>query len=101
MSQCSTMFPAGHIHFGVTPTLWSNDDFRDIDIGIPFGQIVSEMALAGYLGTSKGHKYPACAHELKKELDLRGMRFSEPWVSTYFTLKEMREKVVPHMFCPM
>lgn len=94
MNQCSTMFPSGHIHFGVTPTLWSNDDFRDIDIGIPFGQIVSEMALAGYSGTSNGHKYPSCAKDLKKELDLRGMRFSEPWVSTYFTLNDMCEKTL-------
>ena len=34
------------VRLGVTPTLWWNDDFPSIDIGIPFGQCVSEMALA-------------------------------------------------------
>ncbi|OQD57674.1 hypothetical protein BM536_000800 [Streptomyces phaeoluteigriseus] len=33
------------VSLGVTPTLWWNDDFPLIDIGIPFEQCVSEMAL--------------------------------------------------------
>jgi inosose dehydratase len=93
MSQ-NTLFPAGHIQFGVTPTLWSNDDFLDIDIGIPFGQIVSEMALAGFDGCSRGHKYPTDPHVLKQELELRGLVISEPWVSTYFTINAMYEKTL-------
>ena len=36
------------VQLGVTPTLWWNDDFPSIDIGITFGQCVSEMALAGF-----------------------------------------------------
>ncbi|MEZ7004430.1 myo-inosose-2 dehydratase [Streptomyces sp. AD55] len=71
---------------GVTPTLWWNDDFPLIDIGIPFEQCVSEMALAGFQGCSIGHKYPADPAALKKALDLRGLKVSEPWVSTYFTI---------------
>ena len=46
------------VRLGVTPTLWWNDDFPPIDIGISFGQCVSEMALAGFQGCSVGHKYP-------------------------------------------
>jgi inosose dehydratase len=83
------LFAPGTIKFGVTPTLWANDDFPDIDIGIPFGQIVSEMALAGFEGCSKGGKYPSDPAELKAELELRGLVISEPWSSTYFTLNEM------------
>lgn len=83
------LFTAGQVQFGVTPTLWSNDDFQDIDIGIPFGQIVSEMALAGFSGCSRGHKYPSDPAVLKKELELRGLVISEPWVSTYFTIHGM------------
>jgi inosose dehydratase len=89
-----TLFPAGSIQFGVTPTLWANDDFPDIDIGIPFGQIVSEMALAGFVGTSRGGKYPIDPKVLKPELELRGLVISEPWVSTYFTIKDMVEQTL-------
>jgi inosose dehydratase len=74
------------VSLGVTPTLWWNDDFPLIDIGIPFEQCVSEMALAGFQGCSIGHKYPADPAALKKALDLRGLKVSEPWVSTYFTI---------------
>jgi inosose dehydratase len=79
---------------GVTPTLWWNDDFMWIDVGIPFGQCVSEMALAGYDGCSVGHKYPKDVAELKAALDLRGLRVSEPWVSTYFTIAEMEQQTL-------
>ena len=90
----SELFPTGQIRFGVTPTLWANDDFPDIDIGIPFGQIVSEMALAGYVGCSRGGKYPTDPEILKQELALRGLEISEPWVSTYFTIESMYEQTL-------
>jgi inosose dehydratase len=83
-----------HIKLGITPTLWWNDDFLDIDIGIPFGQCVSEMALAGFQGCSIGHKYPKDPIVLKQALELRGLEISEPWVSTYFTINEMRDKTI-------
>ena len=82
------------VFLGITPTLWWNDDFIDIDIGIPFEQCVSEMALAGYIGCSIGHKYPKDPVKLKQELDSRGLRVSEPWVSTYFTINDMKEKTL-------
>lgn len=89
-----TMFPVGTVKFGITPTGWSNDDFPDIDIGIPFEQIVSEMALAGFEGCSRGHKYPSDPEVLKKALNLRNLEISEPWVSTYFTINAMYEKTL-------
>ncbi|GJM63623.1 myo-inosose-2 dehydratase [Persicobacter diffluens] len=79
---------------GITPTSWWNDDFLDIDIGIPFEQCVSEMALAGYQGCSVGHKYPTDVEVLKKELGRRGLRVSEPWTSTFFTVNEMYDQTV-------
>jgi inosose dehydratase len=82
------------VKLGVTPTLWWNDDFPSIDIGIPFGQCVSEMALAGFQGCSIGHKYPTDPAVLKPALDLRGLQVSEPWVSTYFTLPDMEQRTV-------
>jgi inosose dehydratase len=82
------------VRLGVTPTLWWNDDFPSIDTGIPFGQCVSEMALAGFSGCSIGHKYPTDPAVLKTALDLRGLQVSEPWVSTYFTINEMEQQTV-------
>lgn len=82
------------VSIGITPTSWWNDDFLDIDIGIPFEQCVSEMALAGFEGCSVGHKFPTDRDVLKAELDLRGLRVSEPWTSTYFTIEAMHDTTV-------
>lgn len=82
------------VFIGITPTSWWNDDFLDIDIGIPFEQCVSEMALAGYQGCSVGHKYPTDIEELKMKLDIRGLKVSEPWTSTFFTCEAMFDKTV-------
>ncbi len=79
---------------GITPTSWWNDDFLDIDIGITFGQCVSEMALAGYAGCSVGHKYPTDPAVLLAELSQRNLRVSEPWTSTYFTVNDMHDQTV-------
>lgn len=87
-------FNSEKVWFGVTPTLWWNDDFLDIDAGITFGQCVSEMALAGFQGCSVGHKFPTDIETLKRELDLRGLRVSEPWTSLFFTRHEMHDKTV-------
>lgn len=82
------------VKLGVTCTLWWNDDFPSIDAGIPFGQAVSEMALAGFQGCSIGHKYPTDPVVLKAALDLRGLVVSEPWTSCYFTIHDMTEQTV-------
>ena len=87
--RATRRFDPAKVLLGITPTSWWNDDFLSIDIGIPFEQCISEMALAGFQGCSVGHKYPTDATVLKAALELRGLRVSEPWVSTYFTIKEM------------
>jgi inosose dehydratase len=97
MSAVSGKLDPEKVWLGITPTLWWNDDFPSIDIGITFGQCVSEMALAGFKGCSVGHKYPTDPTALRSALDLRGLRVSEPWVSTYFTIKDM-EQTTLHRF---
>lgn len=77
------------VKLGVTPTLWWNDDFPSIDIGITFEQCISEMALAGFEGCSLGHKYPTDPAVLTAALRLCGLEVSEPWTSTYFTSARM------------
>jgi inosose dehydratase len=94
MSDSNSRLDPQKVRLGITPTLWWNDDFLSIDIGITFGQCVSEMALAGFQGCSVGHKYPTDTEVLKAALDLRGLRVSEPWVSTYFTIKDMEKQTL-------
>jgi inosose dehydratase len=94
MGTISPNLDPNKVKLGITPTLWWNDDFLPIDIGITFGQCVSEMALAGFHGCSIGHKYPTDPKVLKHELELRGLQASEPWVSTYFTISEMKEQTL-------
>jgi inosose dehydratase len=94
MSIISQKLTPDKVKLGVTPTLWWNDDFPQLDIGITFGQCVSEMAYAGFQGCSVGHKYPTDPDVLKPELALRGLTVSEPWTSTYFTIKAMEEQTI-------
>jgi len=94
MSDGPAKFDPDKVWLGVTPTLWWNDDFPSIDIGVTFEQCISEMALAGYQGCSIGHKYPTDRDVLKRALDLRGLRVTEPWVSTYFTIKDMEQRTL-------
>jgi inosose dehydratase len=94
MTQAGARFARDAISLGVTPTLWWNDDFPELDAGITFGQAVSEMALAGFEGCSVGHKYPTEPAVLATELGRRGLRVSEPWTSTFFTLNEMHDRTV-------
>ena len=94
MSAAASKLDPEKVWLGVTPTLWWNDDFPAMDIGITFGQCVSEMALAGYQGCSIGHKYPTDVAVLKSALALRSLRVSEPWVSTYFTISDMEEQTL-------
>jgi inosose dehydratase len=94
MAQLDKPFDATNVWIGITPTSWWNDDFLDIDAGIPFEQCVSEMALAGFAGCSVGHKYPTDIPTLKKELGRRNLRISEPWTSLFFTANQMRQSTV-------
>ncbi len=86
------MFDQSKVFLGITPTVWTNDDLPTLGDEISFEQCVSEMALAGFQGCSVGHKFPRDTKVLKAALDLRGLRVSEPWASTYFTVAGMEER---------
>ncbi len=88
------MFNRDKVLLGITPTGWTNDDMPLVGDRIPFEQVVSEMALAGFQGCSVGHNFPTDPAVLKEALDLRGLRVSEPWTSTYFTVEAMEEQTV-------
>ena len=86
------MFNRDKVFLGITPTGWTNDDLPLLGDRIPFEQVVSEMALAGFEGCSVGHNFPRDPDVLRPALELRGLRVSEPWASTYFTVNEMEEQ---------
>ncbi|MFP4125876.1 MAG: myo-inosose-2 dehydratase [Alphaproteobacteria bacterium] len=88
------MFDRDRVFVGITPTGWTNDDYPFLGDDISFGQCVSEMALAGFEGCSVGHKYPKDPEILAEELGRRGLKVSEPWTSTFLTVKDMRERSI-------
>ncbi len=88
------MFEPDQVLLGITPTGWTNDDLPGLGAEIPYEQCLSEIALAGFDGCSLGHTFPRDPVVLGEALRLRGLRISEPWVSTYFTAREMRERTV-------
>lgn len=83
------MFDRSKVFLGITPTGWTNDDLPLLGDRTSFEQVISEMALAGFEGCSVGHNFPRDPDVLKPALELRGLRVSEPWASTYFTVNEM------------
>jgi len=86
------MFDRTKVFLGITPTGWTNDDLPLLGDHTPFEQVISEMALAGFEGCSVGHNFPRDPAILKPALELRGLRVSEPWASTYFTVNEMAQQ---------
>ena len=73
------------IKLGIAPINWCNDDDPDLGANISFEQCIQEMALAGYVGTELGNKYPRAPLELKPALAEQGLELSSSWFSTYFT----------------
>ena len=77
-----------NVRLGITPTGWSNSDDLTMDLNpaISYKQIISEIALSGFKGTQGAPKFPKDVAVLKKDLEVRGLTISEPWVGTYFTI---------------
>ena len=85
------MFNKEKVFLGIAPIGWCNDDMPELGAENTFRQIISEMALAGFTGCEIGNKYPADPKELKKELDLRGMRIASRWFSSFLLDKPYEE----------
>lgn len=85
------MFDATKVKLGIAPIGWCNDDMPELGGENTFRQIVSEMALAGFTGCEIGNKYPSDPVELKRQLDLRGMRIASRWFSSFLLTKPYEE----------
>ena len=82
-----------NVRLGITPTGWSNSDDLTMDLNPPisYKQIISEIALSGFKGTQGAPKFPKDVAVLQKDLEVRGLTISEPWVGTYFTIGAQKD----------
>lgn len=87
------MFENSSVKLGIAPIAWTNDDLPELGAENTFEQCVSEMALAGFVGSEVGNKYPKDTKTLKKALDLRGIQICNAWFSTYFTTRPIEETI--------
>ena len=85
------MFNKEKVKLGIAPIGWCNDDMPELGAENTFRQTVSEMALAGFTGCEIGNKYPKDPAELKRHLDLRGMRIASRWFSSFLLTKPYEE----------
>ncbi|MDR2798572.1 MAG: myo-inosose-2 dehydratase [Treponema sp.] len=79
------------IHLGIAPIGWTNDDLPELGGEISFEQCLSEMALAGFVGTEVGNKYPKDPATLNRALQLRGLTICNAWFSSFLTTKPYEE----------
>jgi len=84
-------FDPSKVRLGIAPIGWCNDDMPELGAENTFKQTVSEMALAGFTGCEIGNKYPSDPAELKRQLDLRGMRVASRWFSSFLLTKPYGE----------
>jgi inosose dehydratase len=82
---------ASNIRLAIAPIGWTNDDLPELGGNIPFEQCVSEMALAGFVGSEVGNKYPKDPETLNKALALRGLTICNAWFSSFLTTKPYGE----------
>jgi inosose dehydratase len=87
------MFIKDKIKLGIAPIAWTNDDMPELGKEITFEQCISEMALAGFVGSEVGNKYPRDTNVLKKAVGLRNLRIASAWFSSYITTKPLQETV--------
>ena len=86
------MFNEKEVYLGIAPIGRCNDDMPELGSENTFKQIISEMALAGFTGCEIGNKYPSDPDELRKALDLRGMRIASRWYSSFIISRPMEEE---------
>jgi len=73
------------VKLGIAPIGWTNDDMPELGAKNTFEQCISEMALAGFLGTEIGNKYPRDVNILTQALRLRNLEVASAWFSAFLT----------------
>lgn len=76
---------------GISPLLWSNDDFSDIGGHISLVDCLSDIRDIGYLGCEIGSKYPTESEELARLSAAYNIEFCNQWFSLYLLTRPMTE----------
>jgi inosose dehydratase len=79
------------VKLAIAPIAWTNDDMPELGGENTFEQCVSEMALAGYVGSEVGNKYPKDPAVLNRHLRLRGLTICNAWFSSFLTTRPLQE----------
>ncbi len=77
------MLDKNKVKIGIAPIAWTEDDMPEMGADNSFKQTLSEIALAGYVGTEIGCQYPRHPEILNKEFKRRGLSAITAWISTY------------------
>jgi inosose dehydratase len=70
------------IRYGTNPIAWTNDDDRRLGAHISLAQCLDDAARIGFDGIEKGHRLPATAEDIARELGGRGLAYVSGWHST-------------------
>lgn len=73
------------IALGIAPIGWTKAAMPALGMLQPFEQAIAAMALAGYLRTVLGNKYPMHPVVLCHTLDLRHQQIASAWFSAFLT----------------
>lgn len=71
------------VKLGIAPIGWTNDDMPQLGGELTFEQMISEAALAGFVGTEVGGKFPTDPKVLNKALKLRNLEIASQWFSAF------------------
>ena len=72
-------FSQNNIFIGISPLNWTNDDMPNLGSTNTFEQILSEAALAGYIGTEIGITFPSDIDTLQYHTKLRKLKIASQW----------------------
>lgn len=72
-------FSQNNISIGISPLNWTNDDMPNLGSTNTFEQILSEAALAGYIGTEIGITFPSDIDTLQYHTKLRKLKIASQW----------------------
>ena len=85
------MLDKNKVKLAIAPIAWTNDDMPELGGENTFEQCVSEMALAGFVGSEVGNKYPKDPAVLNQALSLRGLTICNAWFSAFLTTRPLQE----------
>lgn len=82
------------VTIGTAPVNWNNEDVPDYRPWTPYGQMLDEMAAAGYEATEFSSQFPADPEEARRDLDARGLRPASTFLALDLREPRLQEREV-------